>query len=166
MAARSSRVRRAALGGILWGTLCLAGCAGHPGSDIPPAPWAQLEVNRGAGDETVVWIELSGTFEGHQGKTAIRGTLSAEQISGLRELFRDERLAIYRSDALPTDGSVDLAGTAERPIFRVVVREESDAIRAGSEKLSAYFAEGAQRAETAEMLREVKAIIAAATPVP
>lgn len=166
MAARSSRVRRAALGGLLWGTLCLAGCAGHPGSDIPPAPWAQLEVNRGAGDETVVWIELSGTFEGHQGKTALRGELSAEQISGLRELFRDERLAIYRSDALPTDGSVDLAGTAERPIFRVVVREESDAIRAGSEKLSAYFAEGTQRAETTEMLREVKAIIAAATQVP
>ncbi|WP_437591669.1 hypothetical protein [Sorangium sp. So ce1000] len=154
------------LGGFLWGALCLAGCAGHPGSDIPPAPWAQLEMNRGAGEETVVWIDLRGAFEGHQGTTALRGQLSAEQLSGLRELFRDERLAVYRSDALPTDGSVDLAGTAERPIFRVVVREESEPIRAGSEELDAYFAEGAQHAETAEMLREVKAIIAGATQAP
>jgi hypothetical protein len=154
------------LGGILWGSLCLAGCAGHPGSDIPPAPWAQLEVNRGAGDETVVWIDLRGTFEGHQGTTALRGELSAEQLSGLRELFRDERLAIYRGDALPNDGSVDLAGTAARPIFRVVVREEREPIRAGSEKLDAYFGEGTQRAETTEMLREVKAILAAATQAP
>ncbi|WP_437648825.1 hypothetical protein [Sorangium sp. So ce362] len=166
MAARSSRARRAALAGFLWGALCVAGCAGHPGSDIPPAPWAQLEMYRGAGEETVLWIELSGTFEGHKGQTSLRGELSAEQLAGLRELFGDERIAIYRSDALPTDGSVDLTGTAERPIFRVVVREESDRIRAGSERLQAYFAEGAQHAETSQMLLVVKEIIARATQVP
>ncbi|MGK3989389.1 hypothetical protein WME99_40460 [Sorangium sp. So ce136] len=166
MAARSSRARRAALASLLWGSLCAAGCAGHPGSDIPPAPWAQLEANRGAGEETVLWIELSGTYEGHKGQTPLHGQLSAEQLSSLRELFRDERIAIYRSDALPTDGSVDLAGTAERPIFRVVVREESDQIRPGSEKLQAYFAEGTQQAETSEMLLAVKEIIAGATQAP
>ncbi|WP_437638576.1 hypothetical protein [Sorangium sp. So ce854] len=164
MAARSSRARRAALAGCLWGALSAAGCAGHPrGSDIPPAPWAQLEVNRGAGQQTVVWIELSGTFEGYQGSAALRGALSPEQIAGLRALFGDERIAIYQRDALPTDGSVDLAGSAERPVFRVVVREESEAIQPGSERLSAYFAERSQRAETDEMLSEVKKIIAAAT---
>lgn len=166
MAARSSRARRAALAGFLWGALCVAGCAGHPGSDIPPAPWAQLEMNRGAGEETVLWIDLGGTFEGQMGQTPLRGELTAEQLSGLRELFREERIAIYQRDALPTDGSVDLAGTAERPIFRVVVREESDRIRPGSERLEAYFAEGAQHAETSQMLLEVKEIIARATHVP
>lgn len=162
MAARSSRARRAALAGCLWGALCAAGCAGHRGSDIPPAPWAQLEVNRGAGEQTVLWIDLSGTFEGHKGTTALRGALSAEQLADLRALFRDERIAIYQRDALPTDGSVDLDGSADRPVFRVVVREESDRIEPGSERLSAYFAERSQHAETDEMLAEVKKIIAAA----
>lgn len=163
MAARSSPARRAALAGCLWGALCAAGCAGHRGSDIPRAPWAQLEVNRGAGEQTVLWLELSGTFEGYKGKVALGGALSPEQLSGLRELFRDERVAIYQRDALPTDGSVDLAGSADRPVFRVVVREESARIQPGSERLSAYFAERSQHAETDEMLAEVKKIIAAAT---
>ncbi|WP_104986087.1 hypothetical protein [Sorangium cellulosum] len=123
-------------------------------------------MSRGAGEQTVLWIDLGGTFEGARGATALRGRLSSEQVSGLRELFRDERIAVYRGDALPTDGSVALTGSAERPIFRVVVREESDAIRPGSEKLEAYFAEGAQHAETKEMLSEVKKIIAQAAGGP
>ncbi|KYF81257.1 hypothetical protein BE11_39100 [Sorangium cellulosum] len=120
-------------------------------------------MSRGAGEQTVLWIELSGTFEGSKGKAALGGALSPEQLSGLRALFRDERVAIYQRDALPTDGSVDLAGSADRPVFRVVVREESARIQPGSERLSAYFAERSQHAETDEMLAEVKKIIAAAT---
>ncbi|WP_437736403.1 hypothetical protein [Sorangium sp. So ce1335] len=120
-------------------------------------------MSRGAGEQTVVWIDLGGTFEGYQGNAALRGALGPEQIAGLRALFGDERIAIYTRDALPTDGSVDLAGSADRPVFRVVVREESAPIQPGSERLSAYFAERSQHAETDEMLAEVKKILAAAT---
>ncbi|WP_437675062.1 hypothetical protein [Sorangium sp. So ce131] len=123
-------------------------------------------MSHGAGEQTVLWIDLGGTFEGARGVTAVSGRLSLEQLSSLRELFRDERIVVYEGDALPTDGSVDLQGTAERPIFRVVVREASGAIQPGSEKLEAYFAEGAQHVETEEMLSEVKKIIAQATQAP
>ncbi len=160
MARRSPPARRAALAGFLWGSLCLAGCAAPHGDGAPPAPWVQLEMRFGPGAEAVLWLEPSGSYEGYEGRRPLRGELTPEQVAGLRELFREERIAIYQRDALPTDGSVDLAGTAERPVYRIVVREESDDIRAGSDRLLAYFAETPAHPETSEMLAEVKRIIA------
>jgi ribosomal protein S16 len=123
-------------------------------------------MRRGAGEEIVLWLDLGGAFEGHTGTTPLGGKLSPDQLSILRELFNDERIAIYKQDALPTDGSVVLEGTAERPVFRVVVRDSSEPVEAGSEKLQAYFAEGAQRAETSRMLSEVKRLLAEEAQVP
>lgn len=119
----------------------------------------QLELDAGPGNQVVLWLEPSGSFEGHRRTTALRGRLSAEQVASLRELFRDERLAIYRADALPTDGTVDLTGHVDRPVFRVVVREKTGPIRPGSELLDAYFVEMSGHPETNRMLSEVKGIL-------
>lgn len=141
------------------GLCSYAGCAGTAGSDIPRAPWVQLEKYESRGAEVVVWVELDGSYKGHRFQTAFKGQLGAEQVTRLRELFGDGLLAIYRADALPSDGTVNLEGTAELPIYRIVVRKEGAVIHPGDERMSIYVSDRVAHRETEALLHETNAII-------
>lgn len=137
----------------------VAGCAGPTGPDVPLAPWTQLEKYAGPGTEVVVWVDLDGSYKGHEVQTAFKGHLGADQVARLKQLFRDDLLAIYRTDALPADGTVSLEGSAELPIYRIVVRKESAAIHPGDERMAAYLPDKGAHRETEALLRETDAIL-------
>ena len=107
----------------------------------------------------MVWIDLDGSYKGHEVQAAFKGQLGADQVTRLKELFRDDLLAIYRTDALPADGTVNLGGTAALPIYRIVVRKESAAIRSGDERMAAYLPNKVAQRETEALLREADAIL-------
>ncbi len=90
------------------------------------------------------------------------GRIDDVRLARLRELFTEERIAIYREDVLGTDGSLPDA-TDRAPRFRVVIRAEvgvdDGQKRFDSQRLEGYFREPeATRTETREMLAELAAL--------
>jgi hypothetical protein len=118
-------------------------------------PWIQLECYfaSGSGNEAELSIEKEGTFIGHRDDrpAAVKGKISASDLSQLEQLFTDDLINIYMSNALPVNSSTD-SEFPKYPVYRVVFRDDSERPLGSYGVFEAYLVDVDMRQETERML--------------
>jgi hypothetical protein len=135
-----------------------AACSSE-GDQAAPAPWLQLERYAGPDYQLVIGVDLDSSYMGHRNTSAVSGSLVQADLASLQRLFSDALVTVYAEDALPTTNSAGLHGTPGMPVYRIVVRRQSERITAGHEKMIGYFSPETGKQETRAMLAEVSRIL-------
>jgi hypothetical protein len=135
-----------------------AACSSE-GDEAAPAPWLQLERYAGPDYQLVIGVDVDSSYMGHRNTSAVSGSLVQSDLASLQRLFSDALLTVYTEDALPTTNNTGLHGAAGMPVYRIIVRRQSERITAGQEEMIGYFSPETAQQETRAMLAEVSRIL-------